>query len=129
ATRQPAEQDDGAACADELRCVAPAGFGSRRLDRDVGVLAVARLRAELARERASLFASADDDGTAACIRDARAEHQSDRPGAEDGDGIRPFATTCAPLRLTAVTNGAAQRFSYSRIAAFVPGSIAAPASS
>ena len=44
-------------------------------------------------------------------------------------GMRPLATSSAPARRSADTNGIAQRFSYNTIAAAVPGSIAAAASS
>ena len=86
AARQPAEEDDGAAGADELERVAPRLLGAGRLDHDVGLLG-GRAGAELARELAALLAAADDERPPAGVGDAGAEHQPDRPGAEDRDRV------------------------------------------
>ena len=73
--------------ADELERALPGLLGAGRLDHDVGALAVAGLAAEERHERAPLGAAADDLRPAAGVGDARAEHQPDRPGAEDRDAV------------------------------------------
>ena len=83
----PAEVEDGAAWADELERPLPGRFRPRRLDHDVRSVAVAARPGEIGHERAPLGAAADDLGSAARVGDARAQHQPDRPGAEDRDPV------------------------------------------
>ena len=85
--RQAAEHDDGAARPHELDRVRPRLLIPGRLDHDVRLTAVPHFRAELLDERAALLAAPDDHGPAACVRNARRQHQPDRPGAEDRDGV------------------------------------------
>ena len=84
---ESAEEDGGAAGTDERDRVAPALRRAGRLDRDVDVPSVAGDGAELRCERAPLRAAADEHRLRARVRDARAEHQPDRAGAEHRDGL------------------------------------------
>ena len=86
-TRQPAEHHDRPARTHELDRVGPRLLRAGRLEHDVRPAPVARLGAERVDELAPLLAAADDHRPAAGVGDARREHQPDRPGAEDRDGV------------------------------------------
>jgi hypothetical protein len=82
-----AEEEDGPAGADELQGVLPRLGRADRLDDDVGAAAVARLGAELPRELPPLRPAADGDDVGAGVLRGGAEHEPDRPRAEDRDGL------------------------------------------
>ena len=95
-----AEVEDGAAGADELQRSLPRVVRAGSFDHDIGALAVAGRTGELGDEGTPLRTAADDLGPPAGVGDARAQHQADRPRAEDRDPVagldcRPFDTAQA----------------------------------
>ena len=81
-----AEEDDRAARADELERVTPRSGRPHRLDDDVGASSVSRLGAELPPARAAPAGRRPRRPRAPASRGG-AQHEANRPGPDDGDGL------------------------------------------